>query len=153
AAGARGRDQAARGPLPLGHLRLGPRAARARRADHRPARRRLSRGGALRQDAALRARGPRQAPAARAHDRLLPQRRAAAAPRAPLLPLRVLPRRGRGRRRSGAGIPLSYYDDDEQQDDAGSAPHLDPIGLLERRWKPMVAGLLLGVAASVGFSF
>ena len=49
---------------------------------------------------------------------------------------------------------MSYGDEDDYAgEDAASAPVFDPIGLLERRWKPMAAGLLLGVAASVGFSF
>jgi protein tyrosine kinase modulator len=37
-------------------------------------------------------------------------------------------------------------------DDGGSAPLLDPRGLIERRWKFMLPALVLGVLASVGFS-
>ncbi len=50
---------------------------------------------------------------------------------------------------------MSPRDDDYTSDEGGGgpAPLLDPVGLLERRWKPMAAGLVLGVLASVGFSF
>jgi len=43
--------------------------------------------------------------------------------------------------------------DDEYAEDSPSALQLDPLGLLERRWKPMLAGLVLGVLASIGFVF
>ena len=48
---------------------------------------------------------------------------------------------------------MSSRDDEYSPDESGPAPLLDPVGLLERRWKLMAAGLVLGVLASVGFSF
>lgn len=47
----------------------------------------------------------------------------------------------------------SRDDDDYTPDESAPSALVDPIGLLERRWKPMLAGLLVGVLASVGFSF
>jgi uncharacterized protein involved in exopolysaccharide biosynthesis len=44
------------------------------------------------------------------------------------------------------------YTDEESPEDGPSAALVDPVGVVERRWKTMVAALVVGVIASVGFS-